>query len=120
MPADSLRKIEKGCSWEVDTLIMDLEDGVAQNRKEEARATRWRRRWRRWRLAAVERLVRVNPLSTGRWRGEIAATVAGRPDGYIMPKAEDPHDLRTLDQMLAIAEREARATRTQSAPVCND
>ena len=39
MPGDSLRKIEKAASWDVDTIIMDLEDGVAQNRKLEARAT---------------------------------------------------------------------------------
>jgi citrate lyase beta subunit len=105
MPGDSPRKIEKASTWEVDTIIMDMEDGVAQNRKAEARAT----------IAEAlvnlsfgrrERLVRVNPLSSGLAPREIAATVAGRPDGYILPKAENPNDLLTLDQMLTIAERE--------------
>jgi citrate lyase beta subunit len=105
MPGDSLRKIEKASTWEVDTIIMDLEDGVAQNRKAEARTTvtdallnlQFGRR---------ERLVRVNHLSTGLVAREIATTIVGRPDGYIMPKTENPSDLLTFDQMLTIAERE--------------
>ena len=105
MPGDSLRKIEKAAAWEVDTLIMDLEDGVAQNRKAEARDT-VAEALLNLQFGRRERLVRVNPLSTGLVAREIAATVVGRPDGYIMPKAEDPNDLRTLDQMLTIAERE--------------
>ena len=105
MPGDSPRKIEKASTWEVDTIIMDMEDGVAQNRKAEARAT----------IAEAlvnlsfgrrERLVRVNHLSSGLVPREIAATVVGRPDGYILPKAEDPNDILTLDQMLTVAERE--------------
>ena len=31
LPGDSLRKMEKAAGWEVDTVILDLEDGVAQN-----------------------------------------------------------------------------------------
>lgn len=105
MPGDSLRKIEKAAAWDVDTIIMDLEDGVAQNRKAEARTT-VAEALLNLQFGRRERLVRVNHLSTGLVAREIATTVVGRPDGYIMPKAEDPTDLRTLDQMLAIAERE--------------
>lgn len=105
MPGDSLRKIEKAATWEVDTIIMDLEDGVAQNRKAEARTT-VAEALLSLQFGRRERLVRVNSLSSGFVAREIAATVVGRPDGYIMPKAEEPNDLRTVDQMLAIAERE--------------
>jgi citrate lyase beta subunit len=103
MPGDSLRKIEKAAAWDVDTIIMDLEDGVAQNRKLEARAT----------IAGAllhlsfgprERLVRLNHISTGLPPDEIAATVAGRPDGYVIPKAEHPQELLAVDRLLAQAE----------------
>jgi citrate lyase beta subunit len=111
MPGDSLRKIEKAANWEVDTLIMDLEDGVAQNRKLEARAS-VAEALGRFQFGRRERLVRLNHISTGMVADEIAATVGGRPDGgrppdgYIMPKAEIAQDLHTVDVMLSVAERD--------------
>lgn len=111
MPGDSLRKIEKAANWEVDTLIMDLEDGVAQNRKLEARAT-VAEALGKFQYGRRERLVRLNHISTGMVADEIAATVGGRPDGgrppdgYIMPKAEIAQDLHTVDVMLSVAERD--------------
>jgi citrate lyase beta subunit len=89
----------------VDTIIMDLEDGVAQNRKLEARAT-VADALARLHFGGRERLVRVNHTSTGMVADEIAATVGGRPDGYIMPKAETVQDLHTVDIMLSVAERD--------------
>jgi citrate lyase beta subunit len=105
MPGDSMKKIQKAAGWEVDTVILDLEDGAAQNRKVEARAT----------VAAAlqtldfggrERLVRLNHVSTGLPAAEIAATAVWHPDGYIAPKAEDEADLRAVDRLLDAAERQ--------------
>jgi citrate lyase beta subunit len=103
MPGDSLRKIEKAASWHVDTIIMDLEDGVAQSRKVEARATVGDA-LARLEFGARERLVRINHISTGLAADEIAATAAGRPNGYIIPKAEAPQELLAVDRLLAQAE----------------
>jgi citrate lyase beta subunit len=103
MPGDSMRKIEKSLSLDVDTVIMDLEDGVALNRKSEARQT----------VASAlqtldfgprERIVRVNALETGLVQDEISATAPGRPDAYLAPKVEDASDLHALDRMLSQAE----------------
>lgn len=104
MPGDSLRKIQKAAGWEVDTIIMDMEDAVAQNRKEEARATIVEA-LATLDFGARERLVRVNHVSSGLPAAEIAATAAGRPDGYIVPKVEDPADLHAIDHFIAQAER---------------
>ncbi len=112
MPGDSLRKIEKAAAWAVDTVILDLEDGVAQNRKLEARDTA-ADALRSLDFGGRERLVRVNPVSSGLVADEIAATVMGAPDGYILPKAESAQELQALDQMLAVAER-AQALPEQS------
>ncbi len=103
MPGDALRKIEKAATWEVDTIIMDMEDGVAQNRKLEARET-IAQALATLTFGSRERLVRVNHLSSGLTAAEVAATIGGRPDGYISPKAENAADIRALDRIITQAE----------------
>jgi citrate lyase beta subunit len=105
MPGDSLRKMQKAAGWEVDAVILDLEDAVAQNQKEAARAITAEA------LATLdfgprERLVRVNHVSSGLPEAEVTATVGGRPDGYIVPKVEDPADLHALDRFITQAEHD--------------
>ena len=39
MPGDDLRKIRKATTLDVDCVCLDMEDGVAANRKQEARDT---------------------------------------------------------------------------------
>ncbi|MFO7634872.1 MAG: CoA ester lyase [Caldilinea sp.] len=104
MPGDSMKKIQKAASWEVDTVILDLEDGVAQNRKVEARAT-VSEALQTLDFGAHERLVRLNHVSTGLPPAEVEATAGWRPDGYIAPKAEDEADLRAIDWLLEAAEK---------------
>lgn len=104
MPGDSMKKIQKAANWEVDTVILDLEDGVAQNRKMEARTT-VAEALRTLDFGERERLVRLNHVSTGLPSDEIEATAAWRPDGYIAPKAEDEADLRAVDRLLEMAEQ---------------
>lgn len=104
MPGDSMRKMQKAAGWEVDTVILDLEDGVAQNRKVEARHTA-AEALRTLDFGARERLVRLNPISTGLPSEEIEVTAPWRPDGYVVPKAEDESDLRSIDRLLELAEQ---------------
>ena len=104
MPGDSMKKIQKAAGWEVDTVILDLEDGVAQNRKLEARTTVGEA-LHTLDFGARERLVRLNHVSAGLASAEIEATAEGRPDGYIVPKAEDDADLRAIERLLARAEQ---------------
>uniref|UniRef100_A0A7C1JWP1 CoA ester lyase n=1 Tax=Caldilinea aerophila TaxID=133453 RepID=A0A7C1JWP1_9CHLR len=104
MPGDSMRKMQKAAGWEVDTVILDLEDGVAQNRKVEARLTT-AEALRTLDFGTRERLVRLNHISTGLPPEEIEITAPWRPDGYIVPKAEDESDLRSIDRLLELAEQ---------------
>jgi citrate lyase beta subunit len=104
MPGDSLRKMQKAATWEVDTVILDLEDAVAQNRKEAARATVVDA-LAMLDFGARERLVRVNHVSSGLPEAEVAATAGGHPDGYIVPKVEDPSDLHAIDHFVTRAEQ---------------
>jgi citrate lyase beta subunit len=103
VPGDSPRKIEKSLTLDVDSVIFDLEDGVAANRKVEAWATVANA------LTSIdfghrERIVRVNSQTSGLVAAEIAATVNARPDAYLAPKVESADDLRLIDALLSQAE----------------
>jgi len=100
MPGDSLRKIEKATQSAANSIVMDLEDGVAFNQKETARQIT---------VSALqtlpfgqrEKLVRLNPPEEAR---DIAITFPGRPDGYVIPKVETAAQVVAVSQQLAEAE----------------
>jgi citrate lyase subunit beta / citryl-CoA lyase len=107
VPADSERKLARGLQSAADALILDLEDSVAAANRATAR------RLARAFLAAhgperVRRYVRINPLDSGLALDDLAATVAGRPDGILLPKCV-PEDVRTLDHYLSAFEAAAGA-----------
>ena len=107
VPADSERKLAKGLESGADALIVDLEDSVAAANRPTAR------RLARAFLEAhgpdrVLRYVRINPLASGLALDDLAATVAGRPDGILLPKCV-PEDVRTVDHHLSAFETAANA-----------
>jgi citrate lyase beta subunit len=105
MPGDDRRKIEKGAALGVDGVIMDIEDGTALHRKQEARDTI------REALATVDfgragKLVRVNPPETNWTRDDILQTIGGKPDAYVVPKVESAETVQTVSEW--IGQLEAR------------
>ena len=105
VPADSERKLARGLESGADALILDLEDSVAASNHPTAR------RLARDFLEAhgpdrILRYVRINPLASGFALDDLAATVAGRPDGILLPKCR-PEDVRTLDHYLSAFETAA-------------
>src|SRR5256885_2388392 len=107
VPADSERKLARGIDSGADALILDLEDSVAAANRPTAR------RLARDFLEAhgadrLLRYVRVNPLASGLALDDLGATVAGRPDGILLPKCL-PEDVRTLDHYLSAFEAAAGA-----------
>lgn len=107
MPGDDRYKIEKGAALAVDSVIMDLEDGVALNRKAEAR-TITREALQTVNFGNIERLVRLNPVNETGWHQEdLNATIAGWPDGYVLPKVENVAQIRQVSAYLDAAEAEA-------------
>jgi citrate lyase beta subunit len=104
MPGDSRRKIEKGAGSGVDSIIMDLEDAIALNNKDAARESVAQA------LCEVdfgrsEKLVRTNMVIPGwLYASDIAATVDAKPDGYVLPKIEDPQQIAWVSELLALAE----------------
>lgn len=104
MPGDDRRKIEKGAGLGVDTIIMDLEDGVALNHKAAARETT-AAALKEIDFGRTERLVRLNPVDdSGLYRDDLATTLPAHPDGYMLPKVEHAEQIRLVDSALSEAE----------------
>ncbi len=105
VPADSERKLAHGLESAADALILDLEDSVAAANRPIARKLA-REFLDAHRPAKIARYVRVNPLASGLALDDLAATIAGRPDGILLPKCT-PDDVRTLDHYLSAFEAAA-------------
>lgn len=104
MPGDSLRKIEKATHLPTDSIIMDLEDGVALSRKAEARVAVVEA-LRALDFGGRERLVRINPVGSGLETADLEAVAASQPDGLVIPKVESAAQVQRISQALASAEQ---------------
>ena len=104
MPGDSLRKIEKATHLPTDSIIMDLEDGVAFSHKAEARAAVVEA-MRTLDFGGRERLVRINPIGSGLETADLEAVVTSQPDGLVIPKVESAAQVQWISQALASAEQ---------------
>lgn len=105
MPGDSRRKIEKAITLGVDSICMDLEDGVALSEKSVARAT-VAKALNELDFGHSEKLVRLNPFGSGLEADDLAETIPGRPHGFVLPKAEESAEVEWLDEQITAAEIE--------------
>ncbi len=99
VPADSESKLAKAAGCPTDCLILDLEDSLTPHRKPEGRRTA---------LAFMKEsrpenqliYVRINPLASGMALEDLAAIMAGAPDGIMLPKCRSGDDVRELAHYL--------------------
>jgi citrate lyase beta subunit len=105
MPGDDMHKIQKATTLGVDCICMDIEDGVAYDRKAQARATIVEA-LRRLDFGRAERLVRINPASTGMQEEDLRAVLPARPDGLVIPKVGDAAEVLWVSEQVAAMERE--------------
>jgi citrate lyase beta subunit len=110
MPGDSRRKVEKSTQLPADSIVLDLEDAVAPDNKATARQIT-RESLANLDFGPRERLVRVNAWPSGHLQADVTETIAGRPDGYIIPKVDSAEDLRAARDFIA-----AQAVRTGLDP----
>ena len=109
MPGSNPRALEKARSLPADGLIFDLEDAVAAEVKEEARAI----------VAAAlakggyggrEVVLRVNPLDTPWGHADLAAAATLPIDAILLPKVESAERVRlTVSQLDALGAPEGLA-----------
>jgi citrate lyase subunit beta / citryl-CoA lyase len=102
MPGSNARALEKAKSIPADALILDLEDAVAPEAKETARAQV---------CAAVkaggyghrELVIRVNALDTPWGQADLEAAAAAAPDAVLLPKPGTGADIVRATEALAHA-----------------
>ncbi|MGB3387994.1 MAG: CoA ester lyase [Pseudaminobacter sp.] len=99
IPASNDRALAKIASLACDAVVIDLEDAVAPSEKADARR----------KLASIfasrpagihEMIVRINALSSQWGADDLAAALACRPDGILLPKVETPRDLLDAGDVL--------------------
>jgi citrate lyase subunit beta / citryl-CoA lyase len=113
VPASSERKLEKAPTVGADEIVIDLEDAVAPDAKEAARAAALAA-LRAWPGGTVS--VRVNAPRSA-WCHLDVAALAGLPASIVVPKVESAGDLAFVDRLLdgcEAAAGRARAVRVQA------
>lgn len=109
VPGDAEQRLAKVLDRGADAIIIDLEDGVAVDRKAAARSIT-----RRW-LAehthpGAEIWVRVNP--GGQWAADLEVVSSPVLSGICLAKAEDPQEVAELARLL-----DSEASRCAIQPV---
>jgi citrate lyase subunit beta/citryl-CoA lyase len=99
MPGANAKALDKARTLACDALIFDLEDSVAPEAKGEARAA----------VSAAlgaggygrrELIMRVNALGSAWGAQDIAAAIAAKPDGVLVPKVSTAADVVAADKAL--------------------
>ena len=88
-----------------DSIMLDLEDAVAENQKDAARFSLYHA-LKTIDYRGCERVVRINGLDTPYWKEDIRCAVAGGCDAIRIPKTERPEDVRTVEGRIEAAEKE--------------
>jgi citrate lyase subunit beta/citryl-CoA lyase len=86
--------LAKAATLQADEIVVDLEDGVAVEEKEAARAN----------LAAAQALgtlaVRINGLATTWWQDDLQAALAAHVDVVVVPKVDSAAEVATAAELL--------------------
>ena len=104
-PGDSEKKMAKAADSGADCVILDIEDSVAAARKSLAREM-VRDFLKAGTNPKVEFWVRVNPLDGPYILHDLAAVVAARPAGIILPKTNCAADLIQVAHCIDVLEAE--------------
>lgn len=91
--------------YKPDSIMLDLEDAVAEKEKDAARFSLYHA-LQEIDYHGVERVVRINGLDTPYWKEDIRCAVAGGADTIRIPKTESAKDVHTIEEQVIAAEKE--------------
>lgn len=91
--------------YKPDSIMLDLEDAVAENQKDAARYSLFHA-LKEIDYRGVERVVRINGLDTPHWKEDIRVCVAASADTIRIAKTETGADVRTVEEHVLAAEKE--------------
>lgn len=107
MPGDDRRKIQKATTLGVDCICMDMEDGVAANRKAEARAV-IAEAMKELDFGKSERCIRINQIGSGLEKRDLVAALATNPDTIVVPKVETAEQVKWVSEHIETYELSSR------------
>lgn len=91
--------------YKPDSIMLDLEDAVAENQKDAARFSLYHA-LQEIDYRSCERVVRINGLDTPYWKEDIRCAVAGGCDAIRIPKTERPEDVKAVEAEIRTAEED--------------
>ena len=91
--------------YKPDSIMLDLEDAVAEKEKDAARYSLFHA-LKEINYRGVERVVRINGLDTPYWKEDIRCAVAGGCDAIRIPKTESAQDVKVVEEHVIAAEKE--------------
>lgn len=91
--------------YKPDSIMLDLEDAVAEGEKDAARYSLYHA-LQEIDYRGVERVVRINGLDTPHWQEDVRVCVAGGADAIRIPKVESAKDIKTVEDAVVKAEEE--------------
>ncbi|XP_057708753.1 citramalyl-CoA lyase, mitochondrial isoform X2 [Corythoichthys intestinalis] len=96
-PGNDERKLRKLSTLDVDCAVLDCEDGVALNKKTEARET-ISRMMAELNLGRTEKCVRVNSVSSGFAEADLQVVLQAEilPPALMLPKVEDTQEVQWM------------------------
>ena len=95
MPSSNERALEKAKTLPVDALILDLEDAVAPDAKDQARENACAAA-RSGAYGRRELTIRINGIGTQWHEADLAAACAAGPDAVVVPKVGSAEEVRQL------------------------
>jgi len=90
--------------YKPDSIMLDLEDAVAENQKDAARFSLYHA-LKEINYRGCERVVRINGLDTPYWEEDIRCAVAGRCDAIRIPKTESALDVQRVEAVVEECEK---------------
>ena len=91
--------------YKPDSIMLDLEDAVAENQKDAARFSLFHA-LKSIDYRGCERVVRINGLDSPYWKEDIRCSVAGGCDSIRIPKTETKEDVKLVESEVIKAEHE--------------
>ena len=104
VPGDDYHKIQKALTLDVDSICLDLEDGVATNSKQKARET-IANALRSLDFGRSECLVRVNPVDSAFFNQDLEQILPLHPAGLVIPKVTHSNQIELASERITKVEQ---------------
>jgi len=104
MPGNNPGMLQTAEVFGSDSVILDLEDAVSLGEKDAARIL-IKEALKTFDYGTTEVVIRINPFSTPYALEDIDVMARLKPNAILLPKAT-PEDMKKLDEMLAVIEKE--------------